>query len=350
MAGPAEDQHSRHADVARVLRRAPRPDRSAGMSSPPKVFDRDLLTARRNRIAARSHAHQFLLERVAEDIVDRLAVVRRTFPVVLNLGAHNGLVGGRLRALPGVETVIDMDPSPAMVGQCRGPRVVADEEALPFADGALDLVVSGLSLHFVNDLPGALVQVRQALKPDGLMLAALLGGATLAELRECLLAAEIETAGGASPRVAPFADVRDLGGLLQRAGFALPVADSDVVEVTYASALALMRDLRAMGCANAMADRSKRPMPRATLARACTIYAERFPAPGGRVRASFEIITLTGWAPHASQQRPLRPGAASVRLADALGLPRRQAGGAAPREGDGEGHGGGTGAKDGTVA
>src|SRR5262245_45118808 len=215
--------------------------------------------------------------------------------------------------------VIDAEAAPHLLAQCQGPRVRADEEALPFRDGSLDLVTSGLSLQLVNDLPGTFVQIRRALKPDGLFLAALLGGRTLTELRHALLAAEEEVEGGASPRVAPFGDLQDLGALLQRASFALPVVDADTVTVTYPDALALMRELRAMGAANALKARRKGPLRRATLARALALYQERFGLPNGRVPATFEIITLTAWAPHESQQRPLKPGTATVPLAEVLG-------------------------------
>jgi NADH dehydrogenase [ubiquinone] 1 alpha subcomplex assembly factor 5 len=289
------------------------------MSTEFQVFDRRLLVRRRDRAAAQAGECDFLLQRVADDLVERLGVVRRQFPVVLNLGSHHGLLGRRIRALPGVSLVIDADLSLRLVAQCPGPRLVADEEFLPFRDASLDLVVSGLSLQLVNDLPGALLQIRRALKPDGLLLAALLGGQSLYELRHAFLLAEDEVQGGASPRVAPFADSRDLGGLLQRAGFALPVADSDIVAVTYASPLRLMQELKAMGASNMLAARRRRFMTRRTLTRAAEIYVEQFGRPDGRVPATFEIITLTGWAPHESQQQPLRPGSARMRLADALG-------------------------------
>jgi NADH dehydrogenase [ubiquinone] 1 alpha subcomplex assembly factor 5 len=294
------------------------------------IFDRRLLTARRNRAADGAADHDFLLARVADDLMERLSAIKRIFPVALDLGAHHGLIGRRLRGLPGVEMVIDMEAAGGLLAQCGGPRVQADEEALPFADESLDLVVSGLALHFVNDLPGTLLQVRRLLKPDGLLLVAMLGGATLTELRTALLAAEEEIQGGASPRVAPFADVRDLGALLQRAGFALPVADSEIVTVTYAHPLALMRELRAMGAANALLHRSRSPMRRATLARALEIYAQRFGLANGRIPATFEIITLTAWAPHESQQKPLQPGSAKARLADALGTKEQSSGDPAP--------------------
>ncbi len=292
-------------------------------SSSPLVFDRALLAVRRNRVAAGATQVDFLLRRAADDIADRLSVVRRTFPRVLVLGAHHGVLGELVRAMPGVELVVETETAPRFLEACHGPRVAADEEALPFRDDALDLVVSALSLHHVNDLPGTLVQVRRALKPDGLFMAAMLGGLTLHELREAFLAAEAEVEGGASPRVAPFTDVRDAGALLQRAGFALPVADSDKVEVTYATPFHLMREIKAMGASNALFARRRTPLRRETLVRAAAIYADRFGTPNGRVSATFEIITLTGWVPHESQQKPLAPGSARTRLADALGVPEK---------------------------
>jgi NADH dehydrogenase [ubiquinone] 1 alpha subcomplex assembly factor 5 len=290
------------------------------------IFDRALLVRRRNRAAAAASQHEFLLARVADDLIERLAAVQRRFPVALDLGAYHGLLGRRLRQVPGVEMVVDAEPSARLLAQCDGPRVQAGEEALPFRDQSLDLVASGLSLHLVNDLPGTLVQIRRALKPDGLFLAALLGGNTLAELRGALLSAEEELEGGASPRVAPFADVQSLGALLQRARFALPVVDADTVSVTYADPLALMHELRAMGAANALRARRKAPLRRATLMRALALYQQRFGLPNGRVPATFEIITLTAWAPHESQQQPLQPGTAKMRLADALGTVEQPAG------------------------
>ena len=292
-----------------------------------RIFDRRLLARRRDRAARADVRCDFLLRHVADDIAERLGFVRRSFPVVLDLGAGEGIVGQRLKTAGiGPELIVSMDLSPGQLNRADGPRVVADEELLPFRNASLDLAVSGLALQLVNDLPGALLQIRRALKPDGLMLAAMLGGTSLAELREALVVAEIETTGGASPRVAPFADVRELGALLQRAGFALPVADSETLRVGYASALHLMHDLRAMGWANVLVDRGRRPMRKATLARALAVYQERHGRPDGRIEATFEIVTLTGWAPHESQQKPLRPGTASARLADALGTTERGAG------------------------
>ena len=295
------------------------------MTDVQNIFERRLLIERRNRVADQAAEHEFLLARVAEELVERLAAINRKFPVAASLGAYHGLIGRRLRQVPGVELVTDVEPAGRLLAQCEGPRVQAHEEALPFAERSLDLVVSGLSLQFVNDLPGALIQIRRALKPDGLLLVALLGGSTLTELRTAFLIAEEEMEGGASPRVAPFADVRDLGGLLQRAQFALPVVDADTVTVTYPDALALMRELRSMGATNVLTARRRVPLRRATLARAIAVYQERFGLPDGRVPATFEIMTLTGWAPHESQQKPLRPGSARARLAEALGTEERPA-------------------------
>jgi len=296
------------------------------MGDDPLIFDRALLRQRRQRAAAAASQHEILTARVANDLIERLALVRRPFPVVLDLGAQHGLLGPRLSALPGVDLVVQMESVEGLLRQCSGLCVRADEEALPFRNRSLDLVVSALALQLVNDLPGTLLQVRQALKPDGLLLAAILGGATLHELRTALFLAEEEVEGGASPRVAPFADVREVGLLLLRAGFALPVVDTESVTVIYPDALALMRELKAAGVANALRARRRRPLRRETLARALHHYAQRFGLPTGRVPATFEIVTLTGWAPHESQQQPLRPGSATVRLADALGTVERRLG------------------------
>jgi SAM-dependent methyltransferase len=294
------------------------------------IFDRALLRKRQDRVADHGAQHQFLLAAVADDLVERLSAIQRVFPIALNLGAHNGLVAEQLRDAHGIELVINSDASERLLQQCAPPRVRADEEALPFRDQSLDLVISALALQFVNDLPGTLLQIRRALKPDGLFLGAMVGGNTLTELRGALLEAEDEIEGGASPRVAPFADVRDVGALLQRAEFALPVADSHTITATYTDALALMRDLRGMGATNVLRTRRRAPLRRATLARAIEIYADRFGLPNGRVRATFEIVTMTGWAPDPSQQRPLQPGSAKRSLADALGTKEQSAGDAIP--------------------
>ncbi len=283
------------------------------MSSQPIIFDRKLIRARQQR-AARLEPSGFLLDRVAEDFADRLAVVLRRFDVALDLGTPGDAIRLALAASGKVGTIVAAD------------SVIVDEEALPFGNGTLDLVASGLALHSVNDLPGTLVQIRRALKPDGLFQAALFGGDTLTELREAFAVAETEIEGGISPRVAPFADIRDMGALLQRAGFALPVTDVDGVTVRYGSPVGLLHDLRRMGATNALVARRRTPLRRRTLARMLEVYAERFADADGRVRATFEIVWLSGWAPHESQQQPLAPGSARTRLADALGTAERSAG------------------------
>jgi SAM-dependent methyltransferase len=304
--------------------------------TPPLIFDRLLLRARRQR-GLRLGPATFLLDQVADEFAHRLRLVLRRFDLAVDLGTPTAAVRTALLRDGAIGVMIAVDPMigplpnpPPRAGEGRegvsgdhaaamGLRVVADEEALPFADNTLDLVVSGLSLQAVNDLPGVLAQVRRALKPDGLFLAALLGGDTLAELRQSFAVAESELEGGVSPRVAPFADLRDLGGLLQRAGFALPVTDVDRITVRYATPLGLLHDLRRMGAANPLVERRRVPLRRATLMRAMEVYAARFADPDGRVRASFDIMWLSGWSPHESQQKPLRPGSAKQRLADALG-------------------------------
>jgi SAM-dependent methyltransferase len=298
------------------------------MSSPPLLFDRRLLRVRRVRAGALG-ASTFLVERVAEDMSDRLAAVLRHFECAVDLATPTDAVRQALAASGKVDTVIAVDPLARTSASCcnsQGPTVAADEERLPFRDASLDLVVSALALQFVNDLPGTLVQIRRALKPDGLLLAALAGGDTLIELRQAFAAAEAEVDDGISPRVIPFADVRDIGTLVQRAGLALPVTDVDRITVRYPSPLGLMHDLRRMGATNVLMERSRRPLRRATLKRMMDIYVERFADDDGRIRATFEIIWLSGWAPHASQQKPLRPGSARRQLADALGTKEIPAG------------------------
>ena len=280
------------------------------------IFDRVLLRRRRRRAAALGPV-TFLLGRVADDLAERLATVLRHFDLAVDLGTPGDAVRNALMRLDSVGRIIAADVMP---DTARGDIfVAADEEALPFGDTTLDLVVSALALQFVNDLPGVLVQIRRALKPDGLLLAALLGGETLTELRQSFAEAESDIEGGVSPRVAPFADLRDLGALLQRAGFALPVTDVDRVTVRYDSVFGLMHDLRRMGATNALLARRRTPLKRATLMRMAEIYAQRFADDDGRVRATFEIIWLSGWAPHPDQQQPLKPGSAKSRLAAALG-------------------------------
>jgi SAM-dependent methyltransferase len=308
------------------------------MPQGPLVFDRPLVRARRRRAMALAPV-TFLIERVAEDFADRLAAVLRRFEVALDLGTPTDAVHRVLAASGKVATVIAADALFALprlrgsVGEGAGVglAVALDEEMLAFRDASLDLVVSALALQYVNDLPGTLIQIRRALKPDGLFLAALAGGATLTELREAFAAAEAEIEDGVSPRVAPFAELRELGALLQRAGFALPVTDVDRLTVRYASPFALMHELRRMGATNALAERRRRPLKRATLLRMAEIYADRFSDRDGRIRATFEIVWLSGWAPHPSQQKPLAPGSARRRLADVLGTKEIRL----PRTGDG---------------
>lgn len=298
------------------------------------VFDRRLLRRRRDRAAAGLAAHDFLFREVADRLADRLDDVRRIFPVALDLGSHGGILGGLLAGRGGIERLVSVDLSEAMARQAPGLSAVADEEALPFADASVDLVLSAMSLHWVNDLPGALVQIARALRPDGLFLAAMPGGDTLTELRQSWLAAEAEVEGAASPRVSPYADVADAGALLQRAGFALPVVDSDRIVVTYPDPFALMAELRGMGEANVVLGRRRSPSRRATLMAAARHYVERFADADGRIPATFQVIYLTGWRPDASQPRALRPGSAGQRLADALGTEERPAGDVArPRRG-----------------
>jgi SAM-dependent methyltransferase len=282
----------------------------------PLVFDRPLLRRRLRRAHEQGFAG-FLVAHAAHELLDRLAPVLREFPLALDIGTPSDAGARMLRESGRAGYVARLAPAgaPAAGAGC----VVGDEEFLPFAGETFDLAASLLSLQSVNDLPGALLQIRRALKPDGLFLGCLLGGATLTELRRAFTEAEAEIEGGVSPRVAPFADVRDLGGLLQRAGFALPVTDCDVLTVRYADSFALMRDLRAMGLTNALLARRRTPLRRTTLMRAAQIYMERFADPDGRVRATFELVWVSGWAPHESQQKPLRPGSAKMRLADALG-------------------------------
>ena len=288
------------------------------MPTGPKIFDRLLLRGRRARAVALGPS-TFLIDRVAEELGDRLANVLRQFDIALDLGTPTDAVRRVLQASDNVGSVVVVGAHAASVlATERYLRVTADEEALPFCDGAIDLIVSGLALQFVNDLPGTLIQIRRALQPDGLFLAAMAGGETLNELRQAFAAAEAELENGVSPRVAPFTDLREAGALLQRAGFALPVTDVDRITVRYGSPFELMADLRRMGATNMLVDRRRRPLRRATLNRMAEIYGARFADPDGRIRATFEVVFLSGWAPDASQQQPLPPGSAQRRLADAL--------------------------------
>jgi SAM-dependent methyltransferase len=275
---------------------------ASNLNTAPILFDRALLRVRQGR-ASRLGPATFLLDRVAEDMVERLHAVLREFTSGADIGTSGDQVCKALAGRVAQLARIDLPDS--------------ESEPLPLEPESLDLAVSALAFQFVNDLPGVLAQIRRALKPDGLLLAAMIGGDTLTELRQSFAAAEAELEGGISPRVAPSADLRDVGALLQRAGFALPVTDVDRIVVRYDHAFALMQDLRRMGATNVLVER---PMPtrRATMLRMAQIYSERFADPDGRIRATFDVIWLSGWAPHASQQQPLQPGSAKASLAEAV--------------------------------
>jgi len=277
-----------------------------------EIFDRMLVRRNRNRAAAEFSKHDFLFKWTADNLADRLKDIKREFPRVLQVGGR-----AQLHDLPGAKDLIVMDMAEKFVA--RG-GVQADDEFMPFAPGSFDLVISPLSLHMVNDLPGTLIQMNRTLKPDGLCLAALFGGKTLWELRKVLMQTDIKLKGGASPHIAPFADKKQVGALMQRARFALPVVDSDMVTVTYENMAALLHDLRGMGEANSLKDRGRKSsFSRAFLADAEQLYKESFAEPDGRLRATFEVIFLIGWGPHESQPKPLKPGSATGRLSDALG-------------------------------
>ncbi|MGH6936328.1 MAG: methyltransferase domain-containing protein [Methylocella sp.] len=288
-------------------------------TAPPLIFDRRLARRRLARAVA-AGAQEFLLFRASEEVCERLSSIKRKFSAVLDAGTPSPWLAARLADLLRPRLLVRMAPLAETAGDASLLRLLGDEESLPLAPERFDLAVSALCLQNLNDLPGALVQLRRVLKPDGLFLGCLLGGQSLHELRTALAVAETEIYGGTSPRVAPFADVRDMGGLLQRAGFALPVTDREPVTVRYASMFGLMADLRAMGAANALMARLRKPSTRGFFSRAANIYAERYAEQGGRVRATFEMIFVSGWAPHESQQKPLAPGSAKMRLADALGI------------------------------
>jgi SAM-dependent methyltransferase len=274
-------------------------------SNPPQapvLFDRSLLRVRQNR-ALRGGMATFLLDRVAEDLAGRLNAVLREFSDVADVWTPGEILAKALRQRFKSVTHIGLQQS---------------DERLALKPDSLDLVVSALAFQFANDLPGVLAQIRRALRPDGLLLAAMIGGDTLTELRQSFAAAEAELEGGVSPRVAPFADLRDIGALMQRAGLALPITDVDRVVVRYDSAFALMADLRRMGATNILVERRRTPTRRTTLLRMAQIYAGRFADADGRIRATFEVIWLSGWAPHESQQKPLRPGSAKMGLEEAV--------------------------------
>jgi len=280
--------------------------------NPANIFDRRALRRNRDRAAANFAAHDFLVQEVAGRLYDKYRDIRRDFHQILDLGCHTGAMAKLLTD----KQVIGQDLS----RNFPGITIQADEEFLPYRPGSLDLVISNLSLHWVNDLPGCLAQIMQTLKPDGLFLSALLGGETLTELRQCLMEAEITARGGASPRISPFMDVRDAGSLLQRAGFALPVVDTDRITVTYANAFKLMQELRGMGEGNILRKRFRGLTSPRIMMECAKIYQEKFTDHRGRINVTFDIIYMMGWSPHESQQQPLKPGQGKVSLTDVFGI------------------------------
>ena len=299
---------------------------SASMETAPEIFDRNALRVHRDRAAQTFGEYDFLVREIGARLSDRLLDMARTFPLALDLGARTGGYGPVPGGPGGIEHVVSCELSERMARQIESGGVVGDPEFLPFAEGRFDLVYSNLELHWANDLPGCLLQITRSLKPDGLFLAAILGGNTLTELRDVLMAAELDVTGGASPRVSPFAELRDAGALLQRAGLALPVVDADEITVTYENLFRLLADLRGMGETNTVRERLRTSTRRNIFLRAAELYLERYPAEDGRIRATFEIIYLHGWAPHESQPKALRPGSAKTSLADALGTAEYSAG------------------------
>jgi len=262
--------------------------------------------------------HDFLLERLASGYSERLSSVLRDFPLTIDLGSHHGPIGEACRRHPRIGTIINIESNLKLLNKCSGLKVLSNLETLPLNDASLDLVVSALSLSFVNDLPGILVQIRRALKPDGLFLGTVFGTRTLEELRQSFYLAEEEIVGGISPHTIPMIDIQDCGALLQRAGFSLPVADRDLVKVKYSTPWSLIKDLRGMGMTNILLGRQKTPVNRKTIFRMIELYQDRFSDSDSRVEATFELLSLTGWSPHASQQKPLQPGSAQARLAEVL--------------------------------
>lgn len=292
------------------------------------MFNRSRLRQRRNRAASGFAEYDFLKARVSSHLLERLADTPHEFSRALDLGCHTGTLASLIKAHKGVQEVIACDLSEQMVAAARAnghEAVQVDEEQLPFEIASFDLVASALSLHWVNDLPGALIQIRRALRPDGLFLGALFGAGTLNELRVSLMEAEAELTGGAAPRISPLPGLQDMAGLMQRAGFALPVVDIDRVTVRYSSVFKLLADLGGMGERAAFAADQGRGLSRRILMRMAEIYAERFSDGDGKIRASFDIVYLSGWAPAPDQPKPKRPGSATVRLADALGTKEHSA-------------------------
>jgi len=287
------------------------------MPETPCLFDQLLLRTRLKR-ALRKGAADFLLERVADDFELRLEALARSFDIVADIGTLGPHAALKLLASQRFKNIIRQAPLAEVLGTGAWQNIIGETSLVPFAPQSLDAVVSLLAFQWVDDLPGLLIQIKRALKADGLFIACLLGGQTLHELRDSFARAEIECEGGLSPRVSPFADLRDIGALMQRAGFALPVVDTETITVRYQTPLALFADLRAMGGTNVLIERRKTPLRRKTLLRALEIYAENYSDADGRIRATFECLWVSGWTPHESQQKPLQPGSAKARLADAL--------------------------------
>jgi NADH dehydrogenase [ubiquinone] 1 alpha subcomplex assembly factor 5 len=286
-----------------------------------KVFDREQLRRQRRRALGRFAQHDFLFRELAERLLDRLADITRRFPLAVDLSTFPGRLQSVAEAVgtAGIEAWLSASSDAGLSAEGMHADLVCDEEALPFRPGSLDLVLSCLGLQWVDDLPGAMIQLRHALRPDGLFLGVMLGGETLVELRQCLMEAELAETGGASPRVSPMVGLRDAAGLLQRAGFALPVADSETITLTYPDMFALMRDLRGMGEGNALLGRHRRPTSRRLFARAAALYAARHGTGDGRIAATMQAIFLTGWAPDASQQQPAARGSGKVSLSTIVG-------------------------------
>jgi NADH dehydrogenase [ubiquinone] 1 alpha subcomplex assembly factor 5 len=284
------------------------------MSDSPLIFDRTQRLRQRQRAAPDFAAHDFLFREAADRLADRLDDMTRTFPLALELGSHTGQLREMLGGRGGIRSLVQADSCAAMAARNHGHRIVCDEELLPFAPSQFDLALSVLGLSAVNDLPGTLAQLRRTLRADGLLLAMVYGGNTLRELRDVMSRATLEIEGGAAAYVWPFIDVRDAGSLLQRAGFALPVVDAETVTVSYAHLFALLHDLRGMGEGNALLARRRQPARRAVFLRAAELYAQDYSDAEGRITASFELVTLTAWTPHASQQKPAPRGSGQVNL------------------------------------
>lgn len=283
-----------------------------------QIINRKLLLKRRAQKRVSSPEalsdNQFLLKNAELDLFDRLGMITRDFETAVHIGGYNGSFVKLLRAHKVAENCYNIEMSAHSSAD-----IVADDEILPLKAESVNLVTSSLSLQYINDLPGLLAQIKRSLKPDGLFAANLIGGASLHELRESLLIAETELSGGASARVLPFIDVQQMGSLLQRAGFALPVVDMDSLTVRYDHMFDLIKDLRSMGATNCLLQtEGAKKLTRSIIARAAEIYQEKFQQADGRITAQFDIINIIGWAPHESQQQPLKPGSAENKLADFL--------------------------------